>query len=343
MKTLFYSVQDFERNYLNKANTGHDIHMKEDRLNTASAVLANGYEAVSAFMNDDISAAVIEQLHVSGVKYITIRAENYDNIDIQAAKAHNIRIAHVPTTLPHSVAEHSMAMILALNRKLLLANKQVHEYNFSAGSLIGTDLYGKTVGIVGTGKVGCIMAQILHSFGCQLLAFDEKKNTLLETRYKIKYVSFDHLLEHSDIITLHIALNDRTHNMIDGNAIDKMKKGVMLINTSRGSLVNTREVIRGLDNGTIAFFGTDVYEQERGLFFYDYSEHPAKYDVLLNQLLNRNNVLITPHHAFATNETLQHTAQATFHNLDCWQKNIHNANEITGNTSYSNIHPDALI
>lgn len=338
MKTIIYSIKDFERSYLLKANKmNHELTLFEKPLISDTAALANGHEAVIVFTGDDVSTTVVEKLHDAGVKYIAIRAVGYDNVDIKTAKDLGIKCANVPEYSPYAIAEHSVALMLALNRKIVLANKQVHRYNFTVGNLVGFDLYQKTIGIVGTGRIGSVAAKILHGFGCNLLGYDIEEKQELKEKYNLKYVNLKTLCSSSDIITLNTPLNTTTKYMINKEMLDVMKTGVMLINTARGAVINTEHVIHSLDNGKIGYLGLDVYEREKGVFFYDLSKNKVKDDVL-KKLMSYPNVIITPHQAFATNEALSNIADTTFYNLDCWSNNNASENELTNkgeeNTDY---------
>jgi D-lactate dehydrogenase len=334
MKIIFYSTKDFELPYLLQANTKNCIiRLATESLSLATTAMAKDAEVVSVFTGDDVSAPVIEQLYLQGVRYITTRAAGYDNIDIQKANELGIAVANVPEYSPHAIAEHAVAMILAMNRKLVLADKQVHANNFTVGNLVGFDLNGKTAGIIGTGRIGSIAAKILDGFGCKLLAYDIRPNRQLENTLNLRYTSLEELCVHSDIITIHTPLSASSRYLVNGRLLQKMKKGVTLVNTSRGPIINTADVIEFLQNGHIGYFGMDVYEKEKGIFFFDHTgEHMA--DEQLKTLLSLPNVLVTPHQAFATNEALTNIASVTFYNIDCWNKGIPTENEL--------VHPGML-
>ena len=217
--------------------------------------------------------------------------------------------------------------MLALNRKLILTDKQVHHYNFTVGNLVGFDLHQKTLGIIGTGRTGSVVAKILHGFGCRLLGYDIKENKELSEKYNLEYVDLKTLCRSSDILTLHTPLNTATKYLINKEMLDEMKLGVMLINTARGAVINTEHVIEALENGKIGYLGMDVYEKEKGIFFYDYSKNKIT-DEMLKKLMSYPNVIITPHQAFATNEALSNIADTTFYNIDCWANNKNSDNEL---------------
>ncbi len=329
MKTIIYSTKDFERSYLLQANRmNHELTLREEALNEHTADLAQGHEAVVVFTGDDVSAGVVEKLYAAGVKYIAIRAVVYDNVDINKAEELGIAAANVPEYSPYAVAEHAVALMLALNRKLIIANKQVHHHNFTVGNLVGFDLHKKTVGIVGTGRIGGVTAGILHGFGCRLLGYDIKENKALSEQYGMQYVDLKTLCRESDIISLHTPLNTATKYLINKELTDEMKQGVMLINTARGAVMNTQHIIEALESGKIGYLGTDVYEKEKGIFFYDYSNNHIK-DEMLKKLMHFPNVIVTPHQAFATQEALSNIADTTFYNIDCWSQYKLTENELT--------------
>ena len=328
MKTLIYSIKDFERSYLlNQNKMNHELTLIEEPLISDTVALAKGHEAVVVFTGDDVSTTVMQKLHDAGVKYIAIRAVGYDNVDIKTANYLGIKCANVPEYSPYAIAEHAVALMLALNRKLVLADKQVHHHNFTVGNLVGFDLHQKTVGIVGTGRIGSVAAKILHGFGCNLLGYDIEEKKELKEKYNLKYVDLKTLCSSSDIITLNTPLNTATKYMINKDMLDVMKNGVMLINTARGAVINTDHVIEALDSGKIGYLGLDVYEREKGIFFYDFSKNKVK-DGVLKKLMGNPNVIITPHQAFATNEALSNIADTTFYNLDKWAQNLNSENEL---------------
>lgn len=328
MKILVYSAKDFEQPYLFDANNNvHEVSMTGKALSAGTADEAKGFDAVSVFTGDDVSGPVIEQLSRAGVRYIAIRAAGYDNVDLDKAAALEIRVANVPEYSPYAIAEHALALMLALNRKLIVADRKVHRHDFTVNNLIGFDLHGKTIGIIGAGKIGSTLIKLLSGFGCRLLAHDIQEDHELKHRYCVEYVPLPVLCREADIISIHTALTPQTHYLIGRQQIATMKKGVMLINTGRGACVNTADVLEYLENGHIGYFGADVYEKERGVFFYDWSEKKMN-DVLLKRLLALPNVLLTPHQAFATREALTNIAGTTFFNISCWAAGRHTDYEI---------------
>ncbi len=283
-------------------------------LNKDTAVLALGCKVVCVFVNDKCDRAAIEVLAKYGVELIALRCAGYNNVDLVACEDHNIRVVRVPAYSPHAVAEHTIALIMMLNRNLHKAYLRNRSGQFLLDGLVGFDMHKKTVGVIGTGKIGRCVIDILLGFGCNVLCYDPYPNDELATSNQIRYVTLNELFEQSQIITLHSPLNADTFHMIDGDSIDKMLDGVMLINTSRGGLVDTKALIKGLKSGKIAKAGLDVYEEEAEIFFKDKSEGVIDDDTFA-RLLTFNNVVITSHQAFLTNEALTNIAQTTFENI----------------------------
>lgn len=317
MKVLFYSIRDYEEVYL-KAAAGKEMECVffPELLSIQTADEARNAEAVCIFTNDDASAEVLEKLHAHGVKFIAVRAAGYDNVDIVKAHELGFGVANVPEYSPHAVAEHAVALLMALTRKITIADEQVHRYDFTIGNLVGFDLYQKTVGIAGLGRIGSIFARIMYGFGCRLLGFDMHENEALKENYGLQYVDLPTLCSESDIISVHTPLTASTRHLINKAHIGLMRKEAMLINTSRGACLDTAALLSALENGQIRYFGADVYEFEKGVFFYDLSGKDLS-DEKLKKLLSLPNVLITPHQAFATQEALSNIASTTFYNLDC--------------------------
>ena len=329
MKVAVYSTHKFEKNFLLHAAEGkHELILLEPQLSLTTAALAEGCKAVCIFVNDDGSKEVIKKLSAIGVKYLVLRSAGFNHVDLKAANELGIKVARVPEYSPNAVAEHTVALMLALNRKLIKAHNRIREMNFSLDGLTGFDMHNKTVGIIGTGKIGKIVAEIIHGFGCRILVYDLKQDITWGNKYGVTYVNIDDLCRQSDIITLHAPLNEQTKYMINKERIGKMKKGVMLINTSRGGLVNTRDVIVALKNCHIGYLGLDVYEEEKGLFFEDHSSDILQDDVIA-RLMTFPNVLVTSHQAFLTDTALHNIAETTMHNLDCFERNIDCKNELT--------------
>ncbi len=255
MKVAIYSTHKFEKDYLDKAfNEKHEVKYISSSLSIETATFALGYDAVSIFVSDDASAQVLQILSKAGVKFLALRSAGYNHVDLAEAKRLNVKVARVPEYSPYAVAEHAIALMLALNRKLIRAHNRVMEQNFLLDGLVGFDMHGKTVGIIGTGKIGSVVTKILNGFGCRILVHDINENTELKNKYDAVYTDYETLLQESDIITLHIPLTLETKYLINRNSISKMKKGVMLINTSRGALVNTKDTINALKTGQIGYF-----------------------------------------------------------------------------------------
>ncbi len=333
MKTAVFSIHNFEKDYLLSANGNrHDLVLIDSSLSESTVTLADGCKAISIFTEDKASAPVLETLQKMGISYLAMRSAGFNHVDLHKAKELNVRIARVPAYSPYAVAEHSVAMMLALNRKLMRAHHRIMDLNFSLDGLVGFDMNSKTVGIIGTGKIGSVLTRILHGFGCHILAWDKDENEELTERYGVEYTTCESLCERSDIVTLHVPLTEDTRYIIDRHSIEKMKEGVMLINTSRGGLVNTKAVIDALKTKHIGFFGMDVYEEEEGLFFKDHSENILQDDTIA-RLMTFKNVLITSHQAFLTDTALKNIAETTIYNLDCFEKRIECTNELTGSIS----------
>lgn len=335
MKIIFYSVKEYEKPYLEAADkNNHTIMFEQMALSLHTADKAKGFDAVSIFTGDDASAEVLAVLAKNNVKYIAVRAAGYDNTDIKAAAKLGLKVANVPAYSPYAIAEHAVALILALNRKIVLADHNVHLKNFSIENLIGFDLKNKTIGIIGTGRIGSVFAGIMHGFGCRLTGYDIFENISLQEKYGLRYADMDTLCRESDIISIHTCLTPQTKYIINKKWIDIMQHGIMLINTSRGGCINTADVIEGLTAGRIGYYGADVYENEKGVFFHDHSHTEIK-DEMLMKLLSFPNVLITPHQAFATKEALSNIASTTFENINCWERRQRCENELTEEHNYA--------
>jgi len=318
MRVVVFSTRPYDREYLGRAAEGkHELTFLEPRLASETAVLARDFEAVCAFVNDDLSAPVLERLKSGGTRYLALRSAGFNHVDVAAAGRLGLLVAHVPAYSPHAVAEHTIGLMLALNRRIARAANRVREGNFSLDGLLGFDLAGKTVSVVGTGKIGAIVARILYGFGCRVLLFDKFPSDACKAFGQ--YVDLDAIWRESDVVTLHCPLTPETNHVICPEAVQKMKTGVMLINTSRGALVDTRAVIEGLKSGRIGYLGLDVYEEEADLFFEDRSSHVIRDDVFA-RLLTFPNVLVTAHQAFFTQEALSEIARVTVVNLDEMQQ-----------------------
>lgn len=329
MRTAVFSLHKFEKPFLEDACADkHELQYFDTRLTRDTAILAKGFEAVSLFVNDDASAPVLEILSSFGINYIVLRSAGFNNVDLKAANKFGIKVVRVPAYSPYSVAEHAVALMLALNRKLIRANKRVSEMNFSLDGLTGFDMNGKTVGIVGTGKIGAITAKILHGFGCHLLAVDVAENKEIKEKYAVEYTDFDSLCRQSDIISLHVPMNEKTKHLINKSSLNNMKPGAMLINTSRGGLVNAKDAVQALKSGQLGYLGLDVYEEEEGLFFEDHSDSILQDDTIA-RLMTFQNVLITSHQAFLTDTALRNISETTIANLTCFQNKLSCDNEVS--------------
>lgn len=313
MKVAFFSSQSYDIEYFNRYNKGHELLFHEASLQESTVNLAEGCEAICVFVNDKVNAAVIGQLKAKGVKAVALRCAGYNNVDLEAAKASGMRVVRVPAYSPYAVAEHTVALILTLNRKTHKAYNRVREGNFSLDRLIGFDLNEKVIGIIGMGKIGEVFAKIMIGFGCRIMAFDINSNAEME-KIGVTYVQLEELLGNADIISLHCPLNDQTRHIINTANIARMKTGVMLINTGRGALVDSLAVVDALKSGKIAYLGLDVYEQEETLFFRDLSENIIADDTIM-RLMSFPNVLVTAHQAFFTDEALSKIATVTLQNL----------------------------
>jgi D-lactate dehydrogenase len=319
MQVIVFSTKPYDKVYINESNAGqHQLTFLETRLDEATVSSVSGAEVVSIFVNDVVNANVLQILSEKHVKLIALRCAGFNNIDLEAAKMYGISIARVPEYSPHSVAEHAVALMLSLNRKIHRANARVREGNFSLDGLMGFDFFGKTVGLIGTGKIGLCVAKIMAGFGCKVIAFDPTPNQQCIDAGAI-YASMQELLMKSDIISLHCPLTPHTHHLIDQQAISVMKRGVMLINISRGAVIDTRAIIQGLKSGVIGSLGLDVYEEEENLFFRDLSSTVIHDDVFA-RLLTFPNVLITGHQAFFTHEALTQIASTTIGNISTFEK-----------------------
>ena len=329
MQLTIFSAHPFEQPFLlAAAQDHHELVFVDEALSLATADRAEGSPGVAIFVGDDASAPVLERLAALGVRYLVARAAGYDQVDLAAAQRLGLRVANVPHYSPFAIAEHALALMLALNRHLHQADAQVRHADFRLDALVGFDLHGKTVGIVGCGTIGGTMAGLLHGFGCRLLGTDVEPDITLTQRYVVEYVPLDTLCAQADVITLHAPLTPSTRHLFDAAQLAKMKRGVMLINTSRGALLDTQAALEALDSGQLGYLGLDVYEHEKGLFFYDHSQDPTP-DALLTQLLARPNVLITGHQGFLTREALTNIATTAIETLEQWLAGQTTPNELT--------------
>ncbi|UFH35242.1 2-hydroxyacid dehydrogenase [Flavobacterium acetivorans] len=328
MKILVYSTHDYDKFFLEKATHGKlelvytDLQLNENTIN-----LAKGFDAISLFTSDYATASILEKLYTYGIKYIALRSAGYDNIDLKKARSLGIKVANIPDYSPYAVAEHAVALLMALNRKIILGQKLMQMGDYRLDNLIGFDLHGKTVGIVGTGKIGSAFAKIMHGFGCKLLACDPKENKKLIQETNITYTTIEELCQNSDVISIHCPLNPETKFMLNGSLFKLMKKGVFFINTARGMIVNTEDLIEALNTGTVAAAGLDVYEKEKTIFFHNLINKKIE-DNIFTILRSHPHVLITGHQGFLTNEALQGIAVSTIANLNAWAYNGISVNEL---------------
>lgn len=321
MQIVIYSTKDYERDLLKKYNIyNYDLIFIEENLSLKTTDLAKNSIGCSCFITDDLSKKVVDNLAKMGTKFITLRSAGYDHIDLAATKDNNITVMRVPKYSPQSVAEFAVTLILVLSRKIIRAYTNSLKHDFSLNSLLGFNLDNKTIGIVGTGNIGSIFARIMNGFGARLLAYDPVRNK--ECEQYVEYTSYDTLLKESDIISLHCPLNKETFHLIDSKAMSKMKNSMMLINTARGGVVDTKSLIQYLKDGKIAYAGLDVYEKEKGLFFQDCSQKAIDDQEFL-ALQSLSNVLITPHQAFFTIESIENICQTTIENINSYFRGGH--------------------
>ena len=322
MKLAIFNSKSYDIESFNKVNAAnqHDLVFIDEPLNSETTLLAKGAPAICIFVNDPVDADMLKQLYDQGTRLIVLRCAGYNNVDLVAAQELGIQVANVPAYSPHAVAEHALALILALNRHMLEAQQRVRAANFSLNGLKGFDLYGKTAGIIGTGHIGAILACTLQALGMRVLATDPLENPEC-CHQGIEYVELDSLLSQSDVISLHCPLTADSCHLINAKEIAHMKRGVMLINTSRGGVLNTDAVIDGLKSGKIGYLGIDVYEHEQNIFFNDLSKEGIN-DDNLKSLLSLPNVLVTPHQAFFTEEALENIATTTLASLTEFEQGL---------------------
>lgn len=330
MKVAFFSSKRYDEQYFNEVNAGkHELVFFETKLGPRSVSLAEGAKAICVFVNDDVDRATLQGLKDIGVAYVALRCAGFNNVDLVAAQELGIKIVRVPAYSPHAVAEHTIALLLTLNRRIHRSYNRVREGNFALDGLVGFDLNGLTVGLIGTGKIGQIVTHLFQGFGCKVICYDIVENDDLKNS-GAAYVDLDTLFTRSDIISLHCPLMPATHHLIDDTAIAKMKKGVTIVNTSRGGLIDTSAVINGLKNGHIGNLAIDVYEEEESMFFEDQSALVMQDDVFA-RLLTFPNVLVTGHQAFFTDTALKQISHVTLQNLSDLESSGSSANEVNPN------------
>jgi D-lactate dehydrogenase len=320
MRVAVFSTRPYDRRFLTEANAegAHELSFFEATLDAQTVGLSKGFDAICAFVNDSLDRRTLKQAADGGVRLVALRAAGFNNVDLAAAAELGVAVARVPAYSPHAVAEHTLALALTLNRKLHKAYNRVREGNFALDGLLGFDVFGKTAGVIGTGEIGGLVARLFQGFGCEVLAADPSPSAELAAA-GVRYVATDALFAASDIISLHCPLTPATRHLVDSRAIARMKPGVMLINTSRGAVLDTRAVIAGLKRGLIGSLAIDVYEEEADLFFQDRSDEVIDDDVFA-RLLTFPNVLVTGHQGFFTREALEAIATTTIANLTAFER-----------------------
>jgi len=313
LKIAFFDTHKFEIKFYQEQMSGFEFTFFDVKLSIQTVHLCQGFDAICIFVNDQVSADVINRIQFYGIKLIALRCAGYNNVDIKAAVAHGLPVVRVEEYSPYAVAEYAVSLIQCLNRKVHKAYNRVREGNFSLDGLVGFDLHGKTVGVVGTGKIGSAFCQIVKGFGCKVLATDVDENEELK-KNGVQYVGLNQLFTESDIISLHVPLNEKTFHMLNAASFALMKKGVMVINTGRGSLIDSKELIKNLKNGKIGFAGLDVYEEESQYFFENHEQEILSDDVLA-RLMTFPNVILTSHQAFLTDQALTNIALTTLQSL----------------------------
>jgi D-lactate dehydrogenase len=329
MKVGVFSTKYYEREYLDQANSDakHQLTYFDESLNSTTVKLASGFDSVCVLLNDVIDRRVVEDLSKAGIKLIDLRSAGYDNVDITAAFDHHIKVTRVSSYSPQAIAEHATALILTLNRKIHKAYNRVKENNFTLQNLMGFNLKGKTVGVIGTGNIGSAFCDIMLGFGCTVIAYDLVEVISMKAK-GVTYCSLDNLLQDADIISIHCPLTPLTKHLLNSLAFGKMKEGAMLINTSRGGVINSVDAMEALKTGQLGYLGMDVYEGEKDLFFKDLSESVIQ-DDLIERLMSFNNVLITPHLGFFTKEALEQIAITTIQNFTDFENGLQLKNEVT--------------
>jgi D-lactate dehydrogenase len=328
VRIAVFSARGYDRRFLEEANArhGHELTFLEARLDETTAKLADGYDAVCPFVNDRVDTEVVARLAAGGTRLLTLRSAGFNHVDLEAAQEHGIAVVRVPAYSPYAVAEHTVALMLGVERKIHRAANRVRDGNFALDGLLGFDLRNKRIGIIGTGKIGMIVARIMRGFGCSIRAYDPFPSDDVRD-LGVRYEDLDTLLGECDVITLHCPLTPETHHIIDADALTKTRPGVMIVNTSRGALIDTRAVIDALKDGRIGHLALDVYEEEGDLFFEDLSDTGIQDDVFA-RLLTFPNVLITAHQAFFTEEALRNIAETTLGNATAFAEGRDSGNEL---------------
>ncbi len=326
MKVVIFSSHNYEKKYFEEINKefGHSLQFLDMHLNPQSAFIAKDYDCVCAFVNDILNEETITILKEVGIKIIALRSAGFNHVDLNTSQKYHIPVVRVPAYSPHAIAEHATAMLLTLNRKTHKAYNRSREFNFSLDGLVGFDLFKKTIGIIGTGKIGNVMSKIMAGFGCNVIAYDKYPDYGNKT---VTYVSLNELYQHSDVISLHIPLNKESLHMINDVAFAKMKKDVILINTSRGAIIDTKALIKALKNNNTMCAALDVYEEEENYFFSDFSAQGIDDDKLA-RLLSFPNVLITGHQGFLTHEAISNIVKTTLQNISDFENGKELVNEV---------------
>jgi D-lactate dehydrogenase len=332
MKIACFSTKPYDEQFLSAASEKfeHEFVFLEHRLDASTVVLAEGCDAVCAFVNDTLDASVLQRISEIGIGLLAMRCAGVNNVDLDAAAKFGVRVVRVPRYSPYAVAEHTIGLILTLNRKIHKAYNRVRENNFLIDGFLGFDLHGRTFGVIGTGAIGRTLAGIVGGFGCRVLMYDPYPND--EAKQLGEYVDLDRLLAESDLVSLQCPLTPDTYHLIDAERLSKMKRGAMLVNTSRGGLVDTSAAIEGLKSGQLGGFALDVYEEESGVFFEDLSQQVMQDDVL-SRLMTFPNVLITSHQAFFTREALETIADTTLQSIDAFSRDDELVNEVVATPS----------
>lgn len=318
MKVVIYNIKDYEKALFSTIGSEHQLIFVTEALSLTTVEKAKGCDAVCCFVTDCLNSDVIHILADYGIKLIALRSAGFDHVDLSAACSAGITVVRVPNYSPEAIAEFAVALILVLNRKILSAYMHGLDNNFTLDSLVGFNLYQKTVGVIGTGNIGTAFVKIMNGFGCRLLAVDPEPNDICRN-LNVTYVSLDDLLNESDIISLHCPLNEQTRYLIDERACSKVKKNAMLINTGRGALCDTQALIKALESGKLGYAGLDVYEKEQGLFFKDHLGE-AIHDEVFLKLRSLSNVLITPHQAFLTQEAIENIVKTSISNITAFEQ-----------------------
>lgn len=332
MKVACFSTKPYDERFLAAASREfeHEFIFLEHRLDASTVVLADGCDAICAFVNDTLDGSVLQRISEIGIGLLAMRCAGVNNVDLDAAARFGVRVVRVPRYSPHAVAEHTIGLVLTLNRKIHKAYNRVRENNFSIDGFLGFDLHGRTFGVIGTGAIGGTLAAIVAGFGCRVLLYDPYPS---EDAKKVgEYVDLNQLLAESDLVSLQCPLTPETHHLIDAERLSKMKRGAMLVNTSRGGLVDTSAAIEGLKSGQLGGFALDVYEEESGVFFEDLSQQVMQDDVL-SRLMTFPNVLITSHQAFFTREALETIAETTLQSIDAFSRDQELVNEVVAKSS----------